>query len=705
MKRLLKRGTAIVSIATLLQPAFAVAALADSTPSVTLQPNLSPLVAHFALNPATSDPVLSNDQMAKLVRDKIKYVFVIFNENNSFDHEFGTMPGVNGLYSDGQKPRSAANTPGFTQTFKDVLGNSVTVQPFRIGPQQNATFIDSLDHSHTGLAAKIDTVKGQAKMDGFSQDEYSKYAKNSSASAAAQAEGTQFARLVMSHVDCDTIPFFWQYANRFTIFDNIFATEDTPSSPNAIAMIAGQSGETQWVKHGASAAPNEPISGTINGVTYSGAATPSGVPVVNDPQPYWGSAFDTTKINREPTGPKEFWAPSNSNQNLTFASVPLTLAGGDAGHLMQTVESPADVADIQNDITFLKAHGGYPVDWRWYQNGYSTTEPNEPSFAPALPHANYVSHHNGAQYFGYLANNPREQGNMKGEGDFFTDLQKHALPQQGGVIYIRGGYYNTQNLLPPIQNPDYPNTAGLTQTDIAAINASKGGDDDHPSYSDHQITETMNARIVNAIASNPELWRQSAIIITYDESDGLYDHVPPTILSYGPDSLPLARGIRIPLILISPYARAGSVSHAEGDHNAVIETINAIFGLSPLSTLPDEASALAAGNSPTFNAFATAEGPAGFQQSYLGPRDTNTPLTDSLLSGFSTLRLENLADPIPWDYAFIPERELLSFPHYQGKGCARLGITPTDAGITNVLPGAGTQHPFNTLPATLPAYN
>ena len=51
------------------------------------------------------------------------------------------------------------------------------------------------------------------------------------------------------------------------------------------------------------------------------------------------------------------------------------------------------------------------------------------------------------------------------------------------------------------------------------------------------------------------------------------------ILSYGPDGLPLARGIRIPLLLISPYARVHAVSHAEGDHNAVIETINALFGL------------------------------------------------------------------------------------------------------------------------------
>ena len=84
----------------------------------------------------------------------------------------------------------------------------------------------------------------------------------------------------------------------------------------------------------------------------------------------------------------------------------------------------------------------------------------------------------------------------------------------------------------------------------------------------------MAARVINAIAANPKIWEQCAIIITYDESDGFYDHVPPRILSYGPDGLPLSRGIRMPLILISPYARTHAVSHVEGDHNAVIETIN-----------------------------------------------------------------------------------------------------------------------------------
>ena len=84
-------------------------------------------------------------------------------------------------------------------------------------------------------------------MDKFAFIEWYRYAH--SGSAQGEAMGKQFARLVMAHIDCDTIPFFWRYASRFAIFDNIFATEDTPSTPNAVAMIAGQAGETQWVKH------------------------------------------------------------------------------------------------------------------------------------------------------------------------------------------------------------------------------------------------------------------------------------------------------------------------------------------------------------------------------------------------------------------------------------------------------------------------
>jgi phospholipase C len=661
-------------------------------------------------------------ELIENLRHRVKYVFVIFNENHSFDNEYGTLPGVNGIYSDRGKARPASQTPGFTQTYTDVNGNPVTVQPFRIGPQQNATFVDSVDHSHTGLAKKIHAVNGVPQMDQFALDEYGRFAKVGN--NASQAQGTQFARLVMSHIDCDTIPFFWRYASRFTVFDNIFATEDTPSTPNAIAMIAGQSGETQWVKHpgtpfqGFTGTTNgtipqqtgsnintlpgftAPIIGTVNGVTIvNGTATTQGPPLVNDPQPFWGSYFDATVTNRQPTGPKEFWGPGNTASNLTFATVPLTAMGKRITAITNQDFNPTfDLSDIRQDIPYVHGLGRHQVNWSWYQNGYDAETADDA--ATGVTHENYVSHHQGPQYFGYLANNPEMRNNFKGESDFFADVASRSLPHDGGVFYIRGGYYNLNypQVTPPIQNQKYPNTAGLTPTEIATINVTKSGDDDHPSYSDRQISEAMAARVINAIANDPDIWYQSAIIVTYDESDGFYDHVPPRILSYGPDGLPLSRGVRVPLILISPFARVHAVAHAEGDHNAIIETINDVFNLPALSSLPDEAQALVAGNSPAFNQF----GPPGFQQQHLGPRDTNTPITDSLLAGFDPKRLSGEAPPLPPEYARIPDHIVNTFPHYGGKGCEAIGIVPEDQrlGIVNTIPAN-----FNTLPSTLPAHN
>ena len=567
-------------------------------------------------DPRWSSAEWSKDDIEAL-RKKVKYVFVIFNENRSFDHEYGTFPGVNGLYSDGKNPRSAADTPGFTQTYLDtVTGKTMTVQPFGVGPAQNASFKDSTDHSHKGLAAKIDVKDGVPKMDGFAEVEWRRYA--TTGGEKGDRQGTQFARLVMAHIDCDTIPFFWRYASRFTIFDNIFATEDTPSTPNAVAMLAGQSGQTQWVKHPAS--PNNPTddgtTGVITGKSYSGVATTEGPPLVNDPQPWWGSEFEGPTLGaREPTSPDENWDPTNIASNLTFASLPLTMTGGWIDWFTsQDRNSGFDLADVKKDIPYIAALGGEPVAWRWYQNGYDL----EPTDATGVAsHIGYVSHHNGAQYFGYVSNNPVEQMNLKGEGDFFADMANGALPTTGGVFYVRGGYFNLHypRQTAVIQNPDYPDPKGLTKAERDTITRTKSGDDDHPSYSDSHLAEAMAARVINAVAANKEIWEKSAIIITYEESDGLYDHVPPRILSYGPDGLPLARGIRIPLILISPYARAHAAAHADGDHNAVIETINAIFGLPALSSLPEEAQALAEGDSPQFNAFA----PPGFEQKIFGP--------------------------------------------------------------------------------------
>lgn len=681
MRQFIKYSLYLALANLMLQLSVIPLALAGSStiPTVTAQPNIGPDIARY-FNDPTTEPKISRKELVKLLKKRINYIFVIFNENHSFDNEYGTFPGVNGLYSNGLKPRSAESTPGFTQKYTDSNGLTVTVQPFRIGPEHNASVVDSVDHSHPGLATKInvDSATGVAKMDQFAYDEYHRFAK--SGGIANCAEGTQFARLVMSHIDCDTIPFFWQWASRFTIFDNIFATEDTPSTPNAVAMIAGQSGETQWVKHGPSGQ---------NHAVGSHTGTTQGPPLVNDPQPFYGSQFDKTTSNRQPAGANENYTDGNIASNLTFASLPLTFQGRDITKVMaQNLNPGFDLPDIRKDIPFIQKLKIKPVNWRWYQEGYDLESTDSNGVAS---HFSFVSHHMGPEYFGYLANTPPLRPNLRGLTDFFTDLANHTMPK-GGVFYIRGGFTNQMGLKPAITNPTTP------ADEVAAINASKSGDDDHPGYTDRQLSEAMAARVINAIAANPKIWDQSAIIITYDESDGFYDHVPPRILSYGPDGLPLSRGIRVPLILISPFARTHAVSHAESDHNSVIETINAIFGLPPLASLPDEAQGLADGNSQEFDKF----GPPGFKQKYLGPHDINSPITDSLLSGFDPKRLLGTSPLLPASLAMIPDSLIKTLPHYGGHGCQSVGITPEDRmqGIGNNIPAG-----FNPLPSTYPAAN
>ena len=372
MKSVLCGSAALIAAASL--PALA----AGSRPLVTTQPDPQADVAPFFVSdgdPRWSSPAWSADDIAAL-REKVKYVFVIYNENRSFDHEYGTLPGADGLYSDGKTPRSPADTPGFTQTYQDAAyradGDGAAVPGRPQAERLVQGFHRPLAHRSRAEARRAGRrgEDGQVRRDRVAQIRARRR-------RAGREDGTQFARLAMAHIDCDTIPFFWRYATRFTIFDNNFATEDTPSTPNAVAMLAGQAGETQWVKH--PSLTNQPaetgfagaISGTINGVTYAGSATTQGPPLVNDPQPWWGSAFDDTALGRQPASPHEDWSPGNTASNMTFASLPLTMMGGWIHLFTQWDRNPGfDLPDVQKDIAAIAAHGDLPVAWRWYQNGY-----------------------------------------------------------------------------------------------------------------------------------------------------------------------------------------------------------------------------------------------------------------------------------------------------------------------------------------------
>jgi len=697
MRRLLLRTcSALVAAGLILQPFVVSSARAANGPRraiVTGQPDPSIEAAPYYSDP-TADPKLSNAELIDLLRKRVKYVFVLFQENRSFDHYFGTFRGADGLFSDGTTARVPASN---TQALLNTDGSVGSIQPFRIGNEQNAADLDDIDHGHPRMAAKMHLVNGVPTMDRFALDEQAKYLPGSpidpaTPPASVSLKSKQFGELAMAYVDCDTIPFLWNYANKFTLFDNIFQTTIGPSTPNAIAMIAGQSGETQWVRHpeatsastyGSIAVPitNDPIPGLPSAsVQYSG--------VPSEPTNTTPTTDNTGATSGIPQRRNEFGGPTNVAPNLTFAGLPLTLAGRTLLDVATHDINPGlDLQDIQQDILYITEKGRAPHSWGWYQNGY-TAETGLPASngISTVPHASYIGHHNGPQYFGYVTNNPVQSAHQHGLGDFFNDMQASALPKAGGVFYVRGGYDNIMGMQPSTAYADGP-------ADAAYISANFLGDDDHPAYSDAQISEALIANEVNAIASS-KYWGESAIVITYDESEGDYDHVPPRILSYDPAGLPLSRGPRIPLIVISPFARAHAVAHEEGDHNSVIRLVNSLFGLPPLATLPDEAAARLAGAEGA--QFQT--GPAGFTQAYLSPHDAPGMPTGSLLSAFDPGRLIGYRGPLPASYATIPTTIIETLPHYGGQGCTALNLQTEDRaqGRTNTIPADFFARPSQT---------
>jgi phospholipase C len=671
-----RTSCALLTTIGLMQPTMLLAA----QPDVTVGPRSSALVAGFQVD-ASAEPSLTAKAKIALLRQKVKHVFILFQENRSFDHYFGTFPGVDGLVPGGSQP-------GYTQKIVNTDGSVGTISPFKIPltvKDSNGNTValhpedtDSVDHSHTGIVNDEHLVNGTTLNDRFALNAEG-LTTDANGNIVSRSTGAplsslpppslatkQKAELVVSHIDCDTIPFLWQYADRFTMSDNFHMSVTSASTPNAIAMISGQNGVTQMALHPELAASNSsnPL------VKESG-----GLPMLNDDGPYAGSNFDNSPV-KPPYGTMDE-PPSIPALNQTYASLPLSFMGSNINAIIQNDQNPAlDLADVQSDIKVIGA-ANTPVKWGWYQEGYDH-EPTDGS-GPAT-NTTYIVHHNGPQYFGYLGDNTHVlANNLHGLGDFFTDVAARKLPN-AGVFYVRGGYGNNDGLKPVDTNP--------------TVQANFTGSDDHPGYSDAQISEALVADEVNAIASSP-YWKDSAIIITYDETDGLYDHVPESTRNYDSFGNPNEASQRIPAIVISPFASVHSISHQYSEHTSIIKLIDELFSLKPLELLPDEKRARALGKTE-------------FNQDNLTPFDASPSIGD-LSEAFDNARLMGTAKPLPAAYAEIPASIVQTLPHYGGQGCATLNVSPTDyqnGTVTDPAPADFNPRPSSTpgLPTT-PGWN
>lgn len=175
--------------------------------------------------------------------------------------------------------------------------------------------------------------------------------------------------------------------------------------------------------------------------------------------------------------------------------------------------------------------GGLP--WAWYSGGWNNA---------VIGHADplFQFHHQAfAFYANYADGTPGRAEHLKDEGDFYADVMANRLP---AVSFIK-----------PL-----------------------GPNNEHPGYATELNGQQHVADLVSTIQNSP-YWKDTAIIITYDEHGGRWDHVaPPTLDRWGP-------GLRVPTIIISPFAKKGFVDHAQYDTTAIMKLIEMRWNLQPLN--------------------------------------------------------------------------------------------------------------------------
>src|SRR5215469_16890941 len=187
------------------------------------------------------------------VRSKIKHVFVIYQENHSFDNYFGTFPCADNLAN----PDAQAH--GFRQ-FDPLRKTWIT--PFRISDPD----IESPSQARKVLEEKMNGGKLDLYVTSQERIALRKFGNPD----AAWDAGIE----TMAYYDCDTIPYLWKYAHTFTLFDRYFEAMTGPSSPANISIIAAQAGQTQAARN-----PSQTIAPDDKG---------RGVPVANDLDPAFG---------------------------------------------------------------------------------------------------------------------------------------------------------------------------------------------------------------------------------------------------------------------------------------------------------------------------------------------------------------------------------------------------------------------------------
>jgi len=448
----------------------------------------------------------------------IKHIVIIFGENRSFDHYFGTYP--NALNPKGEPAFHARpNTPGVNGFSNALLNNNPNLNPLNGSGASNPFRFDrsqanTSDMDHDYMAEQLAFDGGV--MDLFPANTGSAGPPPNAPPAIVLTNGQ-----VMGYFDGNTVTALWNYAQHFAMSDNSYSTNFGPSTVGAINLISGQT----------------------NGVAKFTGGTGSfvsdgngGFTVIGDPDPFG---------------------------DVCSGSGTAQMAGKNIGDL-------------------LNAAG---ITWGWFAGGFNlqTVNPDgstgcnrQSTSSISGTQGDYVPHHTPFQYYASTAN------------------LTHARPTSVATIGHKdpaNHNYDVDDFFAAVSAGNFPAVSFLKAIAIQ---------DAHPGNSDPLDEQHFVVKVANFLQARPE-WRNTALVVLYDDSDGWYDHQLGQIVNpsksaadalNGPGScgngaaaLPglnpstthaqgrCGYGPRQPLLVISPWAKPNYVDHTVTDQTSVLRFI------------------------------------------------------------------------------------------------------------------------------------
>jgi phospholipase C len=544
----------------------------------------------------------------------IRHVVVIFQENVSFDHYFGTYP--NAANTDGQPFHAAPGTPavaGLPPAFAGLPprlrhhANLLTTNP-------NIALPLRLDSSPNGLPGSAggqltcdqdhDYSDEQQAFDSGRMDHFVQSVGTGSGNAPGGAPCQ--AAQVMDYYDGNTVTGLWNYAQHFSMSDDSFGSTFGPSTPGAINLASGDTGSVDTAHEANNPSISTPTS-------PNGDLTPDGLggySLTSDAQPYWDdcSTRDAVALSGKNVGDRLnaaglSWGWFQGGFRPTTSYQKALEETGNVGQ-PTSVFMPNEFKHIPNPVPHSSNEGlcdaVHPVGAALGgtgQYGYKN---------------DYIPHHEPFDYYASTAN-PHHltiPPGLAGLAEIGTDTQsyKNGVPQFDTPNH-NYGLADFNSLLGAIRAGQLPPSA------LPAVSFLKapGYEDGHAGYSDPQDEQQFIVNEINLLERTPD-WSSTAVFIMYDDSDGWYDHVLggvanpslspadnltdtalvlPTSGQCGPKQQPFAPladeqgrcglGPRLPLLVVSPWAKSNFVDHHVSDQASVINFIEYNWGVPAIS--------------------------------------------------------------------------------------------------------------------------